>query len=164
MVSSTRQLGTKHPFLFALFYWPFVAAAILAMGLMASPQSAAAQRVLNGDVIHLTQSVNDSSQYQLAGAAYVNVDDGMQANWLGQVSDAPGPFHPLVKFGHGVLNLSAANTYSVDTVLLQGGLQLGHSQALGGSALSATAGTALYFADGTTLNNTIGRSEERRVW
>src|SRR5690625_3397920 len=153
---SIQQLRSKNRVLFALIHWPFVAAAVLAMGLLSTPKWASAQTVLHGDVIHITTPVSDTTNYQLAGAAYVNVDNGIQANWLGQLSDAPGPFHPLVKFGHGVLNLSATNTYSVDTVLLQGGLQLGHGQALGSSALSTTAGTALYFADGITLNNTIG--------
>jgi fibronectin-binding autotransporter adhesin len=62
----------------------------------------------------------------------------------------------IVKVGTGALTLSGANTYTGGTVLHEGRLNVGHSQALGTGALSMDDDTTLGFsADGVVLANAV---------
>src|SRR5699024_10262404 len=142
-----------------LLSWPLVAWVVVVATLLCLPQpvfSAEPGTVLNNTSLHINTNRTDTASYQLAGAAYINVDEGVSAHWLGTVSDAPGPFSPLVKFGEGTLHLAGNNSYTVPTVLLQGGLSVNHDHALGASALNANAGTKLQFKPGVKVSNSIG--------
>src|SRR3546814_1616386 len=89
--------------------------------------------------------------------AEINTHGGAVLQLSGKITSLDGSSQGLAKLGAGTLRLSGANDYRGNTLLLQGGLDVAHSRALGQgyNTLHVNTGTRLRYAPGISV-----RSEE----
>lgn len=107
----------------------------------------------------------DSSLQILGGAAQIvgDIDGGSGDSTLSIVPGAGNAFtyagsianFSAVTLGAGTVTLNGASTYTGDTTLQGGILQLGNSQAIGSGRLLAGSGSTVVYANGISLANAV---------
>lgn len=105
-------------------------------------------------VLRIADVAFESNDDYLIGAspALINVQEGASAHFSGQIGSVPGSSQGLMKLGGGELMLSGSNTYTGNSSLLQGGLQVRSHSAWGWAALEAAIGTRLEYAPGVEVS------------
>ena len=111
--------------------------------------------VFSGDTLHTGGSFSSNREVWIGEQALFNTHGDTTLHLTGVIKNDRGSPEGLVKLGAGALVLSGLNTYTGNTLLLQGSLQVGGDSALGNplKTLTANTGTQLVYAPGVTLRN-----------
>lgn len=107
--------------------------------------------VSNAPTLTSNKTVSLSNEIDL-GSGSLTVGGAYDMALTGMITGTPGQ---IIKTGIDTLTLSGANTFTGGTQLQQGGLRLGSNSALGAGTLTASAGTAISYADGVNIGNAI---------
>jgi len=111
--------------------------------------------IFAGGVLQVAGSFTSQRNFQIGEPAVINVHPQAVLHVSGIVDNAGASRAGLVKLGAGVLALSGRNTYSGNTLLLQGGLHIANDHALGTRTLNLNTGTWLRYAPGVALFNAL---------
>ncbi|MBV6304470.1 autotransporter domain-containing protein [Candidimonas humi] len=113
--------------------------------------------VFLGDTLRIGGSFESGRPILIGEQARIDVLEGAELRLGGPIANDGGSREGLMKLGAGTLELSGANSYRGNTVLLQGGLRVAGSQALGasGRTLNVNIGTALEYAPGVVVDNPV---------
>jgi len=117
--------------------------------------------VFQGGVLHVGGSFRTRREFRVDGPAVINTHDEAVLHISGPVGSQGGSSQGLVKLGAGTLRLSGHNTYDGNTLLLQGGLDVLHSHALGAPyrGVNVNTGTRLRYAPGIVVDNSLQLQE-----
>lgn len=94
------------------------------------------------------------TDFLIGDAALLDVVDGAGATLGGRIANAPGSIDGLIKLGSGTLTLTGDNSYRGVTRVLQGGLVVGSSGAMG-PGVQANTGTTLTYVPGVTVASNV---------
>ncbi|MFT0849587.1 autotransporter domain-containing protein [Achromobacter sp. F4_2707] len=120
--------------------------------------------VFSGQTLSVQSSFSTDRDFQLERRAQVVVGSGVHFEIRGKVSSTGAPLGaPLEKRGLGTLHLSGDNSYTSNTVLREGVLQLSGDAAVGHASYSLEqhGGTVLHLEPGTQLWNILQVSKTR---
>ena len=92
--------------------------------------------------------------FLIGDAALLDVVDGASGTLSGHIGNAPGSIDGLIKLGGGTLTLAGDNSYRGVTRVLQGGLVVGSSGAMG-PGVQANTGTTLTYVPGVTVASNV---------
>lgn len=113
--------------------------------------------VFLGDTLRVGGSFESGRQLLIGEQARIDVREGAKLHLSGAISNDGGSRQGLVKLGGGTLELSGANSYRGNTLLLQGALRVAGGQALGvqSRSLNVNTGTVLEYASGVAVGNAV---------
>ncbi|WP_158215196.1 autotransporter domain-containing protein [Candidimonas nitroreducens] len=113
--------------------------------------------VFLGDTLRIGGSFESSRPLLIGEQARIDVLEGAELRLSGSIANDGGSRLGLAKLGAGVLELSGANSYRGNTLLLQGTLRVAGNQALGAltRSLNVNTGTVLEYAPGVRVENAV---------